>query len=70
MTTEGRGIEVFAQKQEQVFARLQPESAFEEHLARQIVVCSYKLDLIQNRLTTAWGQLNKIYQELRHDSLP
>jgi hypothetical protein len=70
MTAEGLGAEILAQKQEQIFTRLQPESAFEEHLARQIVVYSYKLDVIQNRLTKAWGQLNKISEELRHESLP
>jgi hypothetical protein len=70
MTAEGFGTGALVQKQEQIFARLQPESAYEEHLARQIVVCSSKLDLIQSRLTQAWSQLNKIFAELRHEPLP
>ena len=55
----------YTQKQERIFARLQPASEFEEHLARQIVVCNYKLEQFQNRLTKAWCQLNKIYEELK-----
>ena len=59
----------YTQKQEKIFARLQPEGELEERLARQIVVCSYKLEQIQNRLTKAWCQLNKIYEELKPESL-
>ena len=58
---------VYTQKQEMIFARLLPASALEERLARQIVVCYYKLEQIENRLTKAWGRLNKIYEELRHE---
>ena len=55
----------YTQRQEKIFARLQPADEFEEHLVRQIVVCSYKLEQLQNRLTKAWCQLNKIYEELK-----
>jgi hypothetical protein len=60
----------YTQKQEKVLARLQPASELEEHLARHIALCSYKLEQIENRLTKAWCQLNKIYEELKPDSLP
>ena len=59
----------YTQQQEQLFARLQPAGEFEESLARQIVVCSYKLDQLRNRLTKAWSQLNKVYEE-RKEPLP
>jgi hypothetical protein len=59
----------YTQKQERIFARLLPASELEERVARQIVVCSYKLDQIENRLTKAWGQLNKVYEELKHEPL-
>lgn len=55
----------YTQQQEKIVARLQPASEFEEDLARQLVVCSYKLEQLQNRLTKAWCQLNKIYEELK-----
>ena len=59
----------YTQKQEKIFARLQPASDTEERLARHIAICSYKLEQIENRLTKAWGQLNKIYEELKPESL-
>jgi hypothetical protein len=55
----------YTQQQEQIFARLQPVSELEESLARQIVVCGYKLEQLRNRLTKAWYQLNKVYEELK-----
>ena len=58
----------YEQRQKQLFERLQPDSEFEEHLVRQIVVCNYKLEQIQNRLTKAWCQINKIYGELKQDA--
>jgi hypothetical protein len=60
----------YTQKQETIFARLEPMSELEERLARQIVICSYKLDQIQHRLTKAWCQMNKIYEGLKPESLP
>jgi hypothetical protein len=65
---EDRNIEAlyeYTQQQEQIFARLQPTSELEESLARQIVVCCYKLEQLRNRLTKAWCQLNKVYEELK-----
>jgi lipid II:glycine glycyltransferase (peptidoglycan interpeptide bridge formation enzyme) len=59
----------YMQKQEALFARLDPANELEERLARQIVVCSYKLEQIQHRLTKAWCQLNKIYEELKPEAL-
>jgi hypothetical protein len=59
----------YTQKQETIFARLQPASELEERLARQVVICNYKLEQIQNRFTKAWCQLNKIYEELKPASL-
>jgi hypothetical protein len=58
------------QIQERVFARLQPASDAEEHVARRIVHCRYTLEQIQNRLTKIWSQLNKIQEILRQDPLP
>ncbi|HEY7492092.1 MAG TPA: hypothetical protein VIH59_13410 [Candidatus Tectomicrobia bacterium] len=55
----------YTQQQEQIFARLQPASELEESLARQIVVCGHKLEQLRNRLTKAWCQLNKVYEELK-----
>jgi hypothetical protein len=59
-------LHAYTQKQEKIFARLLPASELEERLARQIVICSYKLEQIENRLTKAWCQLNKMYEELKH----
>lgn len=63
-------LHAYTQKQERIFSRLLPESELEERVARQIAVCSYKLEQIENRLTRAWGQLNHVYEELKHESLP
>jgi hypothetical protein len=60
----------YTQKQERIFARLLPASELEERLVRQIVACSYRLEQIENRLTKAWYELHKIYEELKHDPLP
>lgn len=59
----------YTHKLERIFARLLPASELEECLARRIVVCSYTLEQIENRLTKAWYELNKIYEELKHDPL-
>jgi hypothetical protein len=59
----------YTQKQEKVLVRLQPANELEERLARQIAICSYKLEQIENRLTKAWCQLNKMYEELKPESL-
>jgi hypothetical protein len=60
----------YVQVQERVFARLQPDSAIEERLAKRIASCFYTLEQIQNRLTKTWSQLNKVQETFRHDPLP
>ena len=60
----------YTQNQERLLNRLQPESEAEERLVRQIIVCNYKLERLRDRLTKAWCQLNKVYDELKHDPLP
>jgi hypothetical protein len=59
-----------AQIQERVFARLQPVSDAEVHLARRIALCRYTLEYIQNQLTKTWSQLNKMQIILSQDPLP
>jgi hypothetical protein len=53
-----------------VFARLQPVSDAEVHLARRIALCRYTLEHIQNQLTKTWSQLNKMQVILSQDPLP
>ena len=52
-------------QQEQLFARLQPESELEERLVRQIVLCSLKLEHMETLLTMAKEQLHKVLDEAR-----
>jgi hypothetical protein len=59
----------YAQVQERVFARLKPDSAVEERLAKRIASCFYTLEHIQNRLTKTWSQLNKVQETFRQDPL-
>ena len=63
-------LHAYTQKQERIFSRLLPESELEERVARQIAVCSYKLEQIENRLTKAWGQLNKVCEDLKYEPHP
>lgn len=58
------------QIQEQLWARLQPTSEVEAYLIGQLALCWHQLEQIENRLTKAWSQLNKIHAELKHDPLP
>jgi hypothetical protein len=58
---------MYIQHQERLMSRLQPDSEFEESLIRQLVLCHYKLEQIQNRLTKAWCQFNKVYDELKYE---
>ena len=58
---------MYIQHQERLVSRLQPDSEFEERLVRQLVLCHYKLEQIQDRLTRAWCQLNKVYGELKQE---
>jgi len=52
-------------QQEQLFARLQPESELEERLVRHIVLCSIKLEHLETFLATAKEQLHKVLDESR-----
>jgi glucan phosphorylase len=63
-TPEGNAPQESTQRQEQLFARLQPASELEERVAQQIVSCSIKLEQIEQRLTIAWSQLQKIYEDI------
>jgi hypothetical protein len=58
---------MYIQHQERLVSRLQPDSEFEENLVRQLVLCHCKLEQIQNRLTKAWCQFNKIYDEMKYE---
>lgn len=58
---------MYIQHQERLVKRLQPDGEFEERLVRQMILCNYKLEQIQDRLTKAWCQLNKVYGELKHE---
>jgi hypothetical protein len=55
----------YTQIQEQLWVRLQPTSDLEAYLIEQMARCRYQLEQIENRLTKAWSQLNKIHEELR-----
>ena len=59
----------YAQVRERVFARLKPESAVEERVAKRIASCFHTLEYIQNRLTKTWSQLNKMKETFRQDPL-
>jgi len=52
-------------QQEQLFARLQPESELEERLVRQIVLCSNKLEYIEALLAKAEEQLHNMMADPR-----
>jgi hypothetical protein len=52
-------------QQEQLIARLQPESELEERLVRQIVLCSNKLEYIEALLAKAGEQLHRVMADSR-----
>ena len=52
-------------QQEQLVARLQPESEPEERLVRQIALCSVKLEHMETLLARAAEQLYKVLDESR-----
>ena len=60
----------YRQLQAKIFARLLPASECEKRLVQQMVVCRYKLEQIENRLTKVGYQLQKMYEELKHEPLP
>jgi hypothetical protein len=45
-------------QQEQLFARLKPESELEERLVRQIALCTHRLESIEALLAKAEEQLH------------
>jgi hypothetical protein len=54
-------------QQEQLVARLQPESEFEEHLVRQIALCSVKLEHITILLARAKEQLHHVLEDPKNE---
>jgi predicted type IV restriction endonuclease len=54
-------------QQEQLVARLQPESEPEERLVRQIALCSVKLEHIETLLSKAEEQLQKVLEDSKDE---
>ena len=54
-------------QQEQLAARLQPESEPEERLVRQIVLCNVKLEHIEALLAKAEEHLHRVLTESRDE---
>jgi len=54
-------------QQEQLAARLQPESEPEERLVRQIALCSVKLEHIATLLTKAEEQLQTVLEDSKDE---
>jgi hypothetical protein len=54
-------------QQEQLAARLQPESESEERLVRQIVLCSVKLEHIETLLAKAKEQLRHVLEAPKNE---
>ena len=54
-------------QQEQLVARLQPESEPEERLVRQIALCSVKLERIGTLLAKAQAQLHTVIKDPRDE---
>ena len=57
-------------QQEQLLARLQPETDIEERLVRQIALCSAKLDHIEALLTRTEKQLRHVMMDTRDERFP
>ena len=54
-------------QQEQLAARLQPESEFEERLVRQIALCNVKLEHIETLLAKAAEQLHHVLADPKNE---
>jgi hypothetical protein len=54
-------------QQEQLAARLQPESESEERLVRQIVLCNVKLEHIETLLAKAKEQLRHVLEAPKNE---
>ena len=52
-----------SEQEEDMLARLQPESLQEERLTRQIMACRARLEQITQRLVRAWNQLQQLRDE-------
>ena len=63
---EPRSPEPYTQ-QEQLVARLQPESEPEERLVRQIALCNVKLEHIETLLTKAEEQLHQVLEDPKNE---
>jgi len=57
-------------QQEQLLARLQPETDIEERLVRQIALCSTKLEHIEALLARAERQLRKALTDAKEGLSP
>jgi hypothetical protein len=53
--------------QEQLAARLQPESEPEARLVRQIALCNVKLEHIEALLAKAEAQLHRVLEDPKHE---
>lgn len=54
-------------QQEQLAARLQPESESEERLVRQIALCNVKLEHIETLLAKAQEQLRRVLEASKNE---
>jgi hypothetical protein len=54
-------------RQEQLAARLQPESESEDRLVRQIALCNVKLEHIETLLAKAKEQLHHVLEPSKHE---
>ena len=54
-------------QQEQLAARLQPESEPEERLVRQLVLCNVRLEHIEALLARAEEQLHRVLEESKDE---
>ena len=54
-------------QQEQLVARLQPESEPEERLVRQIALCNVKLEHIETLLAKAEEQLHRVLADPKNE---
>ena len=57
-------------QQEQLLARLQPETDIEERLVRQLALCSAKLEHIEALLTRAEHQLRNALSDAKDALFP
>ena len=63
---ESQAPEPYTQ-QEQLAARLQPESESEERLVRQIALCNVKLEHIEALLAKAEEQLHRVLEDPKNE---